>query len=93
VALYPVEVDFYNHTVQLEDNDLIYIFSDGYTDQFGGEKQKKFSKKRFRELLKKIHLLPLNEQKIKIEQIFDKWKGDIEQIDDVTVMGIKWQKN
>ncbi len=91
VALYPVEIEFENHVIQLEDNDLIYLFSDGFYDQFGGQKQKKFSKKRFRELILENHTLAFEEQEQIIEQAFYQWKGDTEQVDDVTVMGIKWQ--
>ncbi len=80
---------FTNHRIQLEKEDLIYIFSDGFHDQKGGPKEKKFMKKHFRILLKEIEKLPLAEQKEKLEKEFDKWKGAHEQTDDVLIWAIK----
>ena len=65
------------------------MFSDGYIDQFGGEKGMKLMHKPFRELLIKNHEKPLNEQKKALEEYFDVWKGKFNQIDDVLVLGIK----
>lgn len=78
-----------NHSLQLESNDVIYLFSDGYADQFGGKKGKKFLYKTFQELLLKIHKKPLLEQKNILLKEFTEWKGNQEQIDDVLVIGIK----
>lgn len=69
--------------------DTIYLFSDGFPDQFGGPNDKKFSKKRFKELLMEIQELPMNEQQMKMEYEFFKWRGLVEQIDDVTIVGFK----
>ena len=88
IGFYIKEVDFKNHEIQLEKNDFLYIFSDGYQDQFDA-KRNKFSKKRFRELIIEIHTLPLPEQKIKLQKTLEQWKGNSNQIDDITVMGIK----
>jgi serine phosphatase RsbU (regulator of sigma subunit)/Tfp pilus assembly protein PilF len=77
------------HSFELEANDSIYIFSDGYVDQFGGEKGKKFKAKAFRELLLSIQEKPMEEQKTIIDEAFEYWRGDLEQIDDVCVIGVR----
>jgi serine phosphatase RsbU (regulator of sigma subunit) len=69
--------------------DIIYMFSDGYADQFGGPNRKKFKYLALKELLIKIHDLPLKEQKKRLETEFLNWKGDNPQTDDVLVMGLK----
>ncbi len=69
--------------------DCIYLSSDGYADQFGGPKGKKFMVKKFQEVLLEIHTLPMIEQGIKLEKTFLEWKGLLEQVDDVLVIGIK----
>ena len=76
-------------TFDLEKGDSIYIFSDGYVDQFGGEKEKKFKTKAFRSLLLNIQSLDLESQKEKIEQTFEDWRGNIEQVDDICIIGVK----
>ncbi|TXB66813.1 SpoIIE family protein phosphatase [Vicingus serpentipes] len=81
--------DFTSHTFTLKPNDTIYIFSDGYVDQFGGEKGKKFKAKAFKELLLKIVSKTMEEQKLILEKSFETWKGDLEQIDDVCVIGFR----
>ena len=77
------------HNFDLEKGDAIYIFSDGYIDQFGGEKEKKFKAKAFRELLLNIQDKAMEEQKKSIDVAFETWKGDLEQIDDVCVIGVR----
>jgi serine phosphatase RsbU (regulator of sigma subunit)/TPR repeat protein len=77
------------HTFDLEPNDTFYIFSDGYVDQFGGEKGKKFKAKAFKDLLISIQDKSMEKQKEKLDQVFESWKGDLEQIDDVCVIGIR----
>jgi len=78
-----------NHLIDLKDGDCLYMFSDGYADQFGGPNNKKFLSKRFRALLFEIHDKPLDEQHQILVRTFEDWKGDREQIDDIIVMGIK----
>jgi len=80
---------FTNHLLKPRSGDLIYIFSDGYADQFGGEHGKKFKYKAFREMLLEIHEESLEKQLGIIEKRFDDWKGDNEQVDDVLVIGIR----
>ncbi len=77
------------HTFELQEGDSIYIFSDGYVDQFGGEKGKKFKAKAFRELLLTVQANTMEEQKTTLNNTFESWKGDLEQIDDVCVIGLK----
>jgi two-component system, sensor histidine kinase LadS len=79
---------FTNKTFQLEQNDKIYMFSDGYQDQFGGEFNKRFSKRNFKELLVTSAHLNMQDQKILIEDTFEKWKGHNEQIDDILIIGM-----
>jgi serine phosphatase RsbU (regulator of sigma subunit)/Tfp pilus assembly protein PilF len=78
-----------NHIVQLEKGNRIYIFSDGYADQFGGNDQKKFMSKRFKELIVSLHSKPVNEHGLALEQSFEKWRRHLEQVDDVLVMGVE----
>jgi len=80
---------FTNHSMELKKGDVIFIFSDGYADQFGGPKSKKFMIKRFRELLRKIHTYSLQKQKEILERTFLEWKKDLQQVDDILVIGIK----
>jgi serine phosphatase RsbU (regulator of sigma subunit) len=78
---------FTTHEVECKPNDRFYLFSDGYGDQFGGEKGKKFKTKSLAELLFKLKSLPLNKQGEKLAEEFENWKGDFEQLDDVCVLG------
>ena len=80
---------FKNHEWELQKDDCIYIFTDGYADQFGGPKGKKFKYKQFQDLLLENHQKPFNEQKDILEKTIVDWIGDLEQIDDVLVIGIK----
>lgn len=80
---------FTNHRIPLQDGDKIYMFSDGYADQFGGPNGKKFMYRRFRHLLLSIHHLPLDQQRTIIYDTFVNWKGELEQVDDILVIGIE----
>jgi len=77
------------HNAQLVEGDCFYLFSDGYVDQFGGERNKKFKAKAFRELLVAVNSETMEQQHKVLEQNFLDWKQDTEQIDDVTVMGVR----
>ncbi len=90
IGYYPVEKEFETQELQLEKDDMIYLFSDGYPDQLGGEKGRKFSKRQFRGLLTEIHSLPISQQKLYVEKIMEKWMGNVVQVDDITLMGVKW---
>ena len=76
------------HTFTYKQECQIYLYSDGFQDQFGGEKDKKFSKKRFRELIQQITDLPKEQKLRKIKETFEQWKGSNEQTDDVTILGV-----
>ncbi len=80
---------FINHTVQLQKGDSLYIFSDGYADQFGGPKGKKIMRKQFKKILIDGVEKNANEQRETLKDTFVKWKGNLEQIDDVCVIGVK----
>ncbi len=73
----------------LSEGDTIYLFTDGYPDQFGGERDSKFKVHKFREMLLTIHKKPMPVQKELLNRHFKEWKGDSEQTDDVTVLGIR----
>jgi serine phosphatase RsbU (regulator of sigma subunit)/Tfp pilus assembly protein PilF len=77
------------HSFELQKGDSIYIFSDGYVDQFGGEKGKKFKAKALRELLLSVQDKPMEEQKETLDVTFENWRGSLDQIDDVCVLGIR----
>ncbi len=82
---------FETTTLPLQADDIFYLFSDGYQDQFGGQDKttKKFMVKKFRNLLFEISNLPFDEQKTRLHTAFEEWKGKHEQTDDVLVMGVK----
>jgi serine phosphatase RsbU (regulator of sigma subunit) len=81
---------YQTHVVQLQLNDSIYIFTDGLVDQFGGEKGKKFKVNAFRNLLLGIQNLDMQQQKSSIENTFEAWKGNEEQVDDICIIGVKY---
>jgi serine phosphatase RsbU (regulator of sigma subunit) len=81
---------FTNHIIDIRKGDSVYIFSDGYTDQFGGPHGKKFMPKRLKMMLKKIYKLDKEFQEETIRKAFDDWKGNEEQLDDVMVIGLKF---
>lgn len=80
---------FTNHKLKIEEDTSIYMFSDGFQDQFGGEKNQKFMLTRFKDLLFSIKHLHMNEQLAILNNTHDQWKGANRQIDDILVMGIK----
>lgn len=75
--------------IELKANDMLYLYTDGFADQFGGPKGKKFKYKQLNELLLSINALPLLQQKQALENSFTSWKGELEQVDDVCLIGIK----
>jgi ligand-binding sensor domain-containing protein/serine phosphatase RsbU (regulator of sigma subunit) len=80
---------FTNHSIPVEKGDMIYLFSDGYADQFGGPKGKKFMVGNMQKLVSEIYLKPLPEQEKTLFRAFHEWKGELEQIDDVLVIGFR----
>jgi serine phosphatase RsbU (regulator of sigma subunit) len=81
---------YVNHTIQLYKDDMLYLFTDGFPDQKGGEEKKKFYYKPFKDLLIAISELPLAEQKAYLDSTVTKWMGEGEQIDDILIVGIKY---
>ncbi len=81
--------NFTLHTFDIQKNDVIYTLTDGFPDQFGGEKGKKFMSKNLKELLIANSHLPMDKQKILLESTFENWRNGIEQVDDVTLIGIR----
>jgi serine phosphatase RsbU (regulator of sigma subunit) len=93
IAIYDNMSKFSLHEINLQKNDIIYLASDGYSDQFGGPENKKFMSLRFRELLLNISDKPMSVQKVLLDETIEDWKNGkgfkCEQTDDITVMGIK----
>jgi len=90
VAIHSVMTPFTLNEMPLEKGDVFYTFSDGFVDQFGGLKNKKFLSANFRESLLQIGNLPMLQQGIRLNEIFENWRGELEQLDDVTVIGIRY---
>ena len=80
---------FTNHEMDLQKGDVLYIFSDGYPDQFGGHDGRKFMVKKFRELLLQIHHNPIEEQEKILDDRLEEWRGKEEQVDDIIIIGVK----
>ncbi|HQK67286.1 MAG TPA: SpoIIE family protein phosphatase [Bacteroidales bacterium] len=89
IGMNPEGIEYTNHEVDLKEDDIIYIFSDGYVDQFGGQENKKFMYRRFRYLLLKIHSLPFEDQKAILEENITTWMSGNSQVDDIMVIGFK----
>lgn len=81
---------FTNYKLQLEKGDCIYFFTDGFPDQFGGPKGKKYMYKSFKRYLISISNLPVEEQQNKLEKEFSRWQGNHEQVDDICVIGVRF---
>lgn len=90
VGLYTKMEAFTEHQIKLIPGDAIYIFTDGFADQFGGENGKKFKYKPFKKILMDIQGQSMDAQKIFLEKAFDDWKGDFDQIDDVCIIGVQY---
>jgi len=80
---------FTNVNLEIKKGDTIYIFSDGYADQFGGPKGKKFKYRPFKELLLSLQGTPMKEQRDVLDKTIEDWKGELEQIDDICILGVK----
>ena len=89
IGIYLKERDFINNDFQLQKDDALYTFSDGYIDQFGGETGGKFKTKRFKELLLNVQDKTMLEQKQILERNLIKWMGDLHQVDDIIIIGLK----
>lgn len=90
INIYDQEKPFTNHKIELFKGDMVYLFSDGFADQFGGEHGKKYKYKQLQNKLISIHNLSLQGQQSELETEFNKWKGELEQVDDVLIIGIRF---
>jgi serine phosphatase RsbU (regulator of sigma subunit)/uncharacterized protein HemY len=81
--------DFTQQTIELRKGDVIYTFTDGYADQFGGPKNKKFMYRQLEKILLEIHHLPMAQQQELLAQKINQWKGENEQVDDILVIGVR----
>ncbi|HXC04375.1 MAG TPA: SpoIIE family protein phosphatase, partial [Bacteroidia bacterium] len=89
IGQYDGHKPFTNHTVHLNEGDTVYIFSDGYADQFGGDKGKKFKYKKLQELLLSIQDRSMAEQETMLLHAFTTWQNNLEQVDDVLIIGVR----
>jgi len=89
VGFFSKMTPFKNHEVIASRGDIIYLYTDGYADQFGGTKGKKFMSKQLRQTLVAISSLSMNDQEIFLEKSYKDWQGNLDQVDDVTVIGIR----
>ncbi len=88
VGVFDNPSDFTSHELQVNKGDSVYIFTDGYTDQFGGNKGKKLKAANFKKLILSVQGKPMTEQKRIILEAFNNWKGSLEQLDDVCIIGV-----
>ncbi|MBK6833462.1 MAG: SpoIIE family protein phosphatase [Bacteroidetes bacterium] len=80
---------FTTHSLDLKEGDQLFLFTDGYADQFGGPKGKKFKYKQLQDVLISISSLSMNDQQLELDKRFIEWLGEHEQVDDVTIIGIR----
>ncbi len=80
---------FTNHTLQLQKGDTLYIFSDGYADQFGGPSGKKFKVNQFKAMLLNLNGVEMQQQHIALERSIEQWRGVLQQVDDILVIGVR----
>lgn len=90
IGRYETMQRFSIQTLDIQEGDILYLYSDGYRDQFGGEKGRKLMSGKFRELIKEISSLPFDEQYKKVDDTFMDWKVHHEQVDDITIVGVKF---
>jgi serine phosphatase RsbU (regulator of sigma subunit) len=89
IGIHWEEKEFTTQKIKLLDHDSLYTFSDGFVDQYGGKKRKKFKSRNFKKLLLSVQPESMEKQKILLEEAFEKWRGSYEQIDDVCVFGVR----
>lgn len=89
IGIHAISKSFTSHAAELQKGDCVYIFTDGYADQFGGMLGKKFKYKQLQEILISVCDKPMNQQKQALNDVIEKWKGDLEQVDDILVIGIR----
>ena len=85
-----MDIPFTEHSIDVKYGDRVYLFSDGYPDQFGGKKNKKYKLNRLISLIKQESHKPMADQKTVLENTLTEWRGNLEQVDDVLVMGVRF---
>lgn len=91
IGEYPKKSPYVTRTIQLQQGDMVYLASDGYSDQFGGVRNKKLKTKAFKKLLLDMRNRPMTKQQEMLGYAFNNWKGENEQLDDVCVLGFKYE--
>ena len=89
IGIYAEPGPFTTHEIELNSGDTFFTFSDGFADQFGGEKGKKFKYSNFKRLLIETRLLSPEDQKNRLKNELENWRGDLEQLDDICVIGLR----
>jgi serine phosphatase RsbU (regulator of sigma subunit) len=89
IGKYAEPKPFTTRTIELKKGDTIYTFTDGFADQFGGEHGKKFKSANLKKLLLSIQHETMEKQKEIINETFESWKGSLEQVDDVCIIGVR----
>ncbi len=89
IGFYPKKKSFTAHTIQMQKDDVIYLFSDGFQDQFGGPFSKKYTSKQFKQVLTGLSPKPMKEQLTRLEIELDTWQGKSEQLDDILIIGVR----
>ena len=89
IGFHPAMQPFTNHEVSLQRGQSVYLYSDGFQDQFGGPRGKKYKSRRFKEQLQALFQSDMDAQKTWLDQEFESWRGDLEQVDDVCVIGVR----
>lgn len=90
IGNYSDQKPFQTHEIKLQKGDTVYVFSDGFSDQFGGAREKKFKAKNFKKLLLSVQNEPMERQVALIDEAFENWRGQLEQLDDVCVIGVRF---
>ena len=91
VGVFPKETPFTKSEINLCEGDVFYMFTDGYESQFGGDRGEIFKIRRLKELFKNIYELPMLDQKYELENVYEQWRTNNEQVDDILILGVKIQ--
>ena len=84
---FKTDAEFTNHRIDIKEGDTVYLFSDGYADQFGGEHMKKFKYRNLKETILKIQKESMSQQRAILDDTIEKWRGDLDQLDDILMIG------
>ena len=90
-GFYDIDQEYKDEILDISPNDMVYVFSDGYHDQFGGEDNRKLMKKNLKKILVSVHMEEPVKQKETLDNYFNKWKKDEMQVDDILIIGIRYR--